>query len=163
MRRLSRRSWIPVACAALALGALLSPMPTPARAAEAPVPLAVITHPGNTLKEVRGPMLKQLFTAQLLFWPDGKAVVALNYPPRHALRVVFDQAVLGMDPQRVGEFWVDQLVRARARPPRKLPSPRLMLRVVAQLKGAVGYMPLDQVTRDVEVLALVKAGKVVPQ
>ena len=73
------------------------------------------------------------------------------------------EVILGMGPDRVGEFWVDQLVRARARPPRKLPSPRLMVRVVSQLKGSIGYVPIERLTADVKVVATVRGGKVVPK
>jgi len=136
---------------------------TPIGAGAADVKLAVITHPQNTVDSVTPRKLKQLFTAQLLFWPSGSPVVALNYPAGAGLRVAFDRAVLGMGPDRVGEFWVDQLVRARARPPRKLPNARLMLRVVAQLKGSVGYVPVERLTADVKVLATIRGGKVVPK
>jgi hypothetical protein len=44
--------------------------------------------------------------------------------------------------------------------PRKVPSVALMLRVVAKLPGAIGYVPESMVTPDVKIVARVKDGRV---
>jgi hypothetical protein len=133
---------------------------SPAEAIAEEDALAVIVHRTNPLSSISPAMLKQVFTAQLLFWSNGQSVVPLNYAAGDALRTSFDRAVLGMSPERVGEYWVDQMVRAKARPPRKVASTSLALRVVAQLAGAIAYVPARSVTKEVKVVAIVKDGKV---
>jgi hypothetical protein len=149
--------WLLLAAWLLSAASLSAPK---AAVAETPA-IAVIVHRANPNARISATMLKQLFTGQLLFWPTGGPVVPINFPPGDPLRVAFDYAVLGMSPERAGEFWVDQLVRVQARPPRKLASPSLALRVVMQLPSAIAYLPASMATADVRVVATIKGKEVV--
>ncbi|MFW6050924.1 MAG: hypothetical protein ACODAU_07100 [Myxococcota bacterium] len=61
----------------------------------------------------------------------------------------------------MSKFWINQRIRGRASPPRQVPSPKLMLRVVERLEGAIGYVPLDMARRgDVKIVAVVRGGEV---
>ena len=52
----------------------------------------------------------------------------------------FDRAVLGLEPEAVGPFWIDRRIRGESSPPRTVPSTDLLLRVVAKLPGAIAYV-----------------------
>lgn len=147
----------------LVLAGCLAIAAAPAERAHAAedVALTVIVHPSKAEVRMSASLLKQIFTRQLLFWPDGTPIVPINFPPGDPLRVVFDRVVLGMSPDRAGEYWIDQMVRARAQPPRKLASAGLALRVVTQLKGAIAYVPASIVTADVHAAAQIADGKLV--
>jgi ABC-type phosphate transport system substrate-binding protein len=131
------------------------------QAADAP-PLAVIVHPSNAVSSLSVHEIEAIFTSSRRHWRGGKNIVAFNYAAKHALRVAFDEAVLRMDPDEVSRFWVDQRIRGRASPPRQVPSPRLMVRVVEKLPEAIGYAPMDEIKdHDVKVVAIVRGGRVV--
>src|SRR5689334_13664246 len=100
--------------ASLALALLLVSTWTFTPASAESVELAVIVHRELRLPKIDAAMLKQVFTAQLLYWPDGTAIIPVNYAARDPLRTAFDEVVLGLSPERVDEYWIDQVVRGRA-------------------------------------------------
>jgi hypothetical protein len=124
--------------------------------------LAVIVHkgvPGGGLDRAE---LAAIFTVSRRTWPNGGSVVPLNAPIGSIPRKAFDHIVLGLQPNEVGQFWIDQRIRGQARPPRQIAEPRLLLRLVAQLAGAIGYVPPAIVDLSVRVVARVRGGKLLP-
>jgi hypothetical protein len=66
--------------------------------------------------------------------------------------VRFDQAVLGMTPERVSRYWIDRKIRGQSGPPRALDSADLVQRVVARLDGGIGYVRMNELKADVKVV-----------
>lgn len=123
--------------------------------------LAVVVNPDNSVRSLSSAEVEAIFAARKRYWGGGRNVVAFNYAPKHSLRIAFDRAVLRMGPDEVSKFWINQRIRGRASPPRQVPSPKLMLRVVERLEGAIGYVPLDMARRgDVKIVAVVRGGEV---
>ena len=125
-----------------------------------PTTLAIVVHPDGPAKELSSADAEAIFSARKRFWDSGERILPFNLPPNHDLRVLFDRAVLHMSPDEVAKYWIDERVRGGNRPPKQVPSPALMLAVVAKLQGAIGYVPLSSVHRDVRVIAVGKDGKV---
>lgn len=69
-------------------------------------------------------------------------------------RAEFDQAVLGMSQETAGLYWTDRKIRGQSGPPKSLDSPEVVLRVVAQVPGAVGYVRANAVKGAVKVLRI---------
>ncbi len=143
--------------AALALGAGARG----AYGAEAP-DLAVIVHPGIAPQRLEAAERVALFTGAMRSWPDRSAVKIFNLPLHSPPRVAFDEAVLKMSQDEVSRFWLDKRIRGEGTPPRTVPSPELLARVVGALAGAVSYVPEDKIVQAVRVVARVRGGKVVP-
>jgi hypothetical protein len=134
---------------------------SPSSASSAPE-LAVIVHPSNAASSLSAVEIESIFTSSRRHWPGGGSIAAFNYEPNDPLRVAFERAVLRMDPDEVSRFWIDQRIRGRAGPPRQVSSPRLMVRVVARLPQAIGYVPVQDLgTHGVKVVAHVRGGRVV--
>jgi hypothetical protein len=134
---------------------------SPSRAASVPE-LAVIVHPSNAASSLTAVEIESIFTSSRRHWPGGSSIAAFNYEPNDPLRVAFDRAVLRMGPDEVSRFWIDQRIRGRAGPPRQVSNPRLMVRVVARLSQAIGYVPVQDLgTHGVKVVAYVRGGRVV--
>jgi ABC-type phosphate transport system substrate-binding protein len=123
--------------------------------------LAVIVHRGTAPDGLDRVQLAALFTAARQRWGDGSPVIAFNLGAGSPLRRAFDRAVLGMTPEQVGRFWVDQRVRGGPRPPRTLPDPATAIKLVARIKGAIAYVPAAAVDNTVAVAARVRDGAVV--
>lgn len=141
---------------------LLAVPPRPSLQAASAPDLAVIVHADNAIDALSEVELEAIFTSRRQHWRGGASIVPFNYPPKHELRVTFDEAVLRMGPDEVSRYWVDQRIRGRGGPPRQVPRPRLMVRVVERLEGAIGYAPEDQVkAHEVKVVARVRGGRVV--
>ena len=70
----------------------------------------------------------------------GTRLVPLNQPPGAPARVAFDRALLGLPPDAIARFWIDQRIRGQGSAPRAIPTVSLLLRVLAQLPGGISYV-----------------------
>jgi hypothetical protein len=104
------------------------------------VGLVVIVHPGTKATQVHVSELRALYLRQAEYIA-GERLIPLNYAAGTSLRVDFDTRVLGLTPQAVGRYWVDARIRGIGLPPRSVALPQLVLRTVAALPGAIGYVP----------------------
>lgn len=133
----------------------------PSRVHGAHEELAVIVHPGVPVERMGEVALEAVFTLSTTSWSNGDRIVPLNHEPLSALRVAFDRAVLRMDPDQVSRFWLDRRIRGQGTSPRVAPTSDLMLKVVAKLRGAIGYVPAAMVVPGVKVVARIRNGEVV--
>jgi len=118
-----------------------------------PRPLVVVVAKGSTVKNLTRTELKRCFTSSPVVI-DGERLVPFNYPPGTAERVAFDRLILGMSPEEVGRFWVDRKIRGESAAPRALPSVLHVVKIVAKFPAAVSYIPADQVTADLVIVAI---------
>jgi hypothetical protein len=148
-----RRRALPVLALAGALSAaLLALAPRPVQAGSGDVALAVIVAPGSKLTNISAADLRRVFQSERLTDPEGNRLIALNHPPKTVDRVGFDKAVLGMDAERVGQFWIDRKIRGGSGPPRTVESLTTLRRVVEKLPGAIGYIRLGQLSNEVRAI-----------
>jgi len=147
-----RRRALPVLALAGALfAALLSFAPRPVKAGS-DVALAVIVSPGSKLTNISVADLRRVFESERLTDPDGNRLIALNHPPKTVDRVGCDNVVLGMDAERVGQFWIDRKIRGGSGPPRTVESLTTLRRVVEKLPGAIGYIRPSQLSNEVRAI-----------
>lgn len=148
---MDRRRWLQL-CLLVAGGA---------RFARAEQPeIAVVVPTSRKLERLPAATLDAIFRCEMKSWPGGDRIVPFNFPPRHPLRVTFDRAVLNMTPEQVARYWIDRRVRGGERPPRQVETVDLMLKVVAKLDGAIGYLPSAELAGGVRVVARIRDGKV---
>ncbi len=108
--------------------------------ANARFPLNALTH-----EQVKRIYLKKLryISAQELY--------ALNYPARHPLRQQFEHDILGMTPSQLKRYWTKAHYRG-VRPPLIQHSFEAVITFVRNVDGALGYLPLDAIPKDVKIL-----------
>jgi hypothetical protein len=115
--------------------------------------LVVVVARGSAVTDISRTDLKRCFFNDTVS-VKGTTLVPFNAQPSTAERGGFDRAVLGMSPDQAGRFWVDRKVRGQGGPPRSLPSNTYIAKVVAKFPGAIGYLPVDQLTADVQPVAV---------
>jgi len=115
--------------------------------------LVIVVNPKNPVRSLGAGEIEAIFTTRRLDWPGGSRIVAFNFPPRHATREEFDRRALHLEPDEVARFWIDRRVRGGHPPPRQIPDARTMLRVVASLETAVGYVASGQADGSVRTIA----------
>lgn len=120
----------------------------------------VIVHPSAPITRLSSAELQAIFTRDQTRWSDGSAVVPLSLPSGTAVREQFDRAVLRLDPDQSARFWLDRRIRGAGAPPKQVPTPSLMLNVVRNLKGSIGYLPSQRGRTGVKVVARIIKGKV---
>jgi hypothetical protein len=140
----SRRAWLAAASTLwLAEG----------RASADSTRLQLITSKSNALADLSLANLRQAYQGKQVL-VGGMKLVPINHPPGSPGRVVFDRVVLGMTPEEVGRYWIDQKVRGGDSPPRTIDSVGLLLRVVAALPAAIAYVREGFSTLDLKVVKL---------
>jgi hypothetical protein len=115
--------------------------------------LVVVVARGSSLTSISRSDLKRCFTGDPVS-VGGKMLMPFNATPNSPERIGFDKALLGMKPDEVGRFWVDRKIRGQSGAPRSLPSPAHIAKVAAKFPGAIGYLPADQLTSDVQTVAI---------
>jgi len=115
--------------------------------------LVVVVAKGSPVTNISRTDLKRAFTGDTVSI-DDKLLIPFNLMPGSPARTAFDQAVLKMSPNEVGRFWVDRKVRGQSAAPRSLPTPAHVAKVAAKFPGAIGYLPADQMTSDIQAVAV---------
>src|SRR5688572_7300616 len=150
------RRHILVGIAALALSPRLAP------AAEGSPDLDVIVHSAVPAQALDRASLAAIFSMTRRSWGGGLSAVPFNYAPESPLRRTFDTAVMGLAPAEVGRFWIDQRIRGYGHPPRQVADPAIVVRLIANLKGSIGYVPAGTADKSVRIVARIRQGKVTP-
>ena len=117
-------------------------------------PLVVVVAATAAMKDISTANLRRAFQGMPTDFEGGKRFVPLNHPTGTPARVQFDRAVLGLEPDAVGAFWIDRRIRDESPPPRTVPSADLALRIVASLPGAITYAFPEQVTPAIRALTI---------
>jgi ABC-type phosphate transport system substrate-binding protein len=114
--------------------------------------IVVVINPANG----EAPSLSDIaaiFTTRRQTWKNGERIVPFNFPPRHEVRAAFDQAALGMDADTVARYWIDRKIRGGNPPPKQVNNGQLIVRLVAKMPGAIGYVPRDLASSAVKVVS----------
>ena len=135
--------------------ALIAPIwPRPSRAETSVTRLAIVVGKHSALSELSVQDLKNLYRGDQLTGPAGKRLLPFSLVPGLPERVGFDRVVLGWSPAEVSGYWIDRRIRGQSGPPRSVDSSDLMLRVVAKLDGAVGYVRVEDVRDHAKILRI---------
>ena len=124
--------------------------------------LDVIVHSTSPVVRLAAAEVEALFTRTQTRWSDGSPVVPLSFPTGTPIRDRFDRAVLRVDANEVGRFWLDRRIRGLGAPPKQVLNATLMLKVVQNLPGSIGYVPLLRNRAGVKVVARIVQGRVTP-
>ena len=125
-----------LASGARAPGAAPTDAPPPAASASA---LVIVVGAQSPLHDISRKTLRRAYSGELSE-EQGTRLVPLNQPPGSAARVAFDRTLLGLEPDAIARFWIDQRIRGQGSAPRAIPNVALLLRVLAQLPGGVSYV-----------------------
>jgi len=116
--------------------------------------LVLIVAPDSPVQNLDLSVLVRLFGGDPVADPNGRTLIPFNHPPRTPDRVLFDQKVLGMDPDQVAKYWVDRRIRAQPGPPRTATSLHMLVGVVSKLPGAIGYIRPQYLSSDVRAIRI---------
>lgn len=149
-------------CLALLLVALSQLLFDARAVSQAPVQLLVIAHSDVADARLDADALRAVFLRKRTWWENKQAIIPLNYPAGHPLRVAFDRSVLGLTGAEAARYWIDERIRYGTEAPMSIGSPALLARVVRQLPGSVGYIEAAAVPAGVKLLARVDGSRVLP-
>jgi hypothetical protein len=115
-------------------------------------PLIVVVGVSNPMQDISRGNLRRAFLGEPTSGPGGK-LIPLNQPTDTSARNQFDEIVLGLQPDAVARFWIDQRIRGLGGAPRAIPA-AMLIRVVPQLPGAIGYIRLNELNPYVKAITI---------
>ncbi len=117
-------------------------------------PIVVVVAVSSATSDLGMSTLQRIFGGDQISGRDGQRVIPFNQAVQTAERSTFDRIVLGLSPDDIARYWINRRIRGQSGPPRTVPSVALMRRVVAQLKGAMGYLTADQLDGSVRAITI---------
>lgn len=142
MRNIPKLSW--ALCMLSLVAAFFGQVRAEAGKGDIGASLVVIVSQRSATRALSFNTVRDIFMGVPVYAQPGEPYVPVAHPARSPARTAFDQQFLGMDPDAVGRFWIDQRIRARATPPRTIPSVDTLRRVVAALPHAISYIRADE-------------------
>jgi ABC-type phosphate transport system substrate-binding protein len=123
--------------------------------------IVVIVNKDTGVRALSKSQLDGLFKRRVTTFPGGEAASPVDLPTDNPARRQFSKAALGIDPEDVQRYWIDQKIRSGMSPPMKLPSPAAVATFVGGNKAAIGYLPASAAQGNVKVVARIREGAVV--
>ena len=117
----------------------------------------VIVNRANPVKVMTLAELRRIFMKQTRMWPHAESIVPVDWDATSPNREVFSRRVLARSVREMGDYWVQQSVTQGLAPPSTQRSARALLRFIAGVPGAIGYLPaadLDDTVSVVKVTGL---------
>ena len=111
---------------------------------------AVITSTKSEISKLSTKQVKDIFLMKLHYIDDMK-VIPINSSANTPIRLVFEQSILKIDRERLNNYWIKQHFQGIS-PPLTQPSIQSVKMFIKNVKGTVGYIPLDMVDSDLKVL-----------
>ena len=147
---MTRRS--PLRLIALALACVLAGA-QPAHAQNARV--AIVVHPSAPVRNLSLDQLRRVFLAEQQFWPDGTRITLLVRAPQAPERSVVLARVYRMDEEQYRQYWVGKMFRAEvASGPQVVFNAHMAQQLVAEIRGAITFVPASDVAADARVLRI---------
>lgn len=112
----------------------------------------VIVNKANPVKTLSLVELRRIFMKQTRMWPHAESIVPVDWDATSPHREAFSRRVLARSVREMGDYWVQQSVTQGLSPPSTQRSTRALLRFVASVPGAIGYVPPGEVDETVLVV-----------
>ncbi len=127
------------------LAAWLLLMGTPALASD----LVLVGNPDSGLSTLERDQVVNIYMGRYRKLPSGMTALPLDYTDE---REAFYQALVGRSLPEINSYWARLVFSGRGSPPRQVDSAGELLDIVAENRGAIGYLPEDEVDDRVVVL-----------
>lgn len=112
----------------------------------------VIVNKANPVRTLTIVELRRIFMKQTRMWPHAESIVPVDWDATSPHREAFSRQVLARSVREMGDYWVQQSVTQGLAPPSTQRSARALLRFIASVPGAIGYLPPGEVDDTVAVV-----------
>jgi ABC-type phosphate transport system substrate-binding protein len=114
--------------------------------------IAVIVNPNNSVSNLSMADLKKIFAGEKHAWPGGVPIKLVVRTPGCHERLVLLR-MLGMTESEYKQYWTAQVIRGEAdAEPMAAPSFGMVKEVVGELKGAIGFVDVQDIKPGMKVI-----------
>ena len=114
----------------------------------------IIVNKANPVKTLPIVQLRRIFMKESRMWPHAEPMVPVDWESTAEIRQVFSRQILNRSVREMAEHWVKQSITQGLAPPSTQRSARAILRFVANVPGAISYVPPSDVDETVAVVAI---------
>ena len=114
----------------------------------------IIVNKANPVKTLPIAELRRIFTKESRMWSHAEPMVPVDWESTAEIRQVFSRQILNRSVREMAEHWVKQSITQGLAPPSTQRSARAILRFVANVPGAISYVPPSEVDETVAVVAI---------
>lgn len=114
----------------------------------------VIVNKANPVKTLPVTELRRIFMKQTRMWAHAESIVPVDWDATSPIREAFSKQVLSRSVREMADYWVQQSVTQGLAPPSTQRSTRALLRFVASVAGAIGYVPVGEADDTVSVIKI---------
>lgn len=118
--------------------------------------IVVIVHPSVVVASVSQARLANIYFGAEPRWPDGTPVIPFDVAGEIPQRVEFYRTVLDRTLPQVRLYRARLIFAGLGVPPAELESGEAMLKHVASVRGAIGFLPRSMVDKSVQVIAVIR-------
>ena len=108
----------------------------------------VIVNKANRSTFDKGTVAK-IYSGELVAWPDGTRVAAVDLPENDPTRINFSRDVLGKTVSSVKTLWAQLVFSGRALPPKQAATDEDVKKFVVGNRGGIGYIRPSSVDESV--------------
>lgn len=114
----------------------------------------VITSPSLKISDISRSNLRAMFAMRMHKWPDGTMVKVFVYRDDDPLHEKFSKQILNVFPYQLRQAWDRQVYSGLGQYPEEVASSEEMLSRIANTPGAIGYVKMNEVNKNVRVLEI---------
>jgi ABC-type phosphate transport system substrate-binding protein len=123
----------------LLLSAALLILAPEARAGE----MVVIVNKQNPTPDLNAKQAKNYFMRVIGEWKNGEKVRSVDQSGGGAVRDAFLAKLVGMSAGEFERYWIEKQYANAENPPLKAPDEATVIKLVATMKGSIGYVSKD--------------------
>lgn len=123
--------------------------------ASAQTPLAVVVNAKNDVADIKGAQLTEILLGRVSVWPNGRRITVVLREPESAERTAVLQACCHMSVDSYRKRMLQAVFTGEASAePKTVTSAAFVKKFVANVPGAIGFIPLSEVDDTVRVVSL---------
>jgi ABC-type phosphate transport system substrate-binding protein len=113
--------------------------------------IAVITHPDVAADSITSAQLRDIYTGDMTFWPDGQPIVVCDLNDEKGVHDQFYNFI-AISSSRMKSIWMKRMLSGKSDPPLIFHSGENLSAKIAELPGSIGFVEKQAVTGKVKVL-----------
>ena len=111
---------------------------------------AIVINQNSSVSQLNIKQIKDLFLKKRHFM-GATQIIPVNITSTFALRKTFENKVLHIQGERLNQYWIKKHFQGIS-PPLTQSSEKSMKLFIKNVDGAIGYLPISQLDKDLKVL-----------
>jgi ABC-type phosphate transport system substrate-binding protein len=117
--------------------------------------VVVVANKDNQMKVLTKKQVIDIYMGRTSLFPNGQAALPLDQNSDSSIRKLFYQNLVNKTVSEINAYWARLLFSGRASPPRTVESVTSVINIIKNNKAAIGYIQLEDLTNDVQVITYV--------